>query len=151
MALLFSTVMSLSAHAVDIPALFTAQVAIDDEAEDPRNDAYKAALIEVLTRVSGTALGQNTDAIDDMFPVPSAYVTQFRPGADESLLVSFDGEAIESVLRANGQLVWGSGQGFLALQHLLHHACGYVGCPIVLARIIQRIIRARLRASERPP
>lgn len=108
MALLFSTVMSLSAHAVDIPALFTAQVAIDDEAEDPRNDAYKAALIEVLTRVSGTALGQNTDAIDDMFPVPSAYVTQFRPGADESLLVSFDGEAIESVLRANGQLVWGS-------------------------------------------
>ncbi len=107
-ALLFSTVTLLSAHAVEIPALFTAEVALDDEAEDPRDDAYKAALIEVLTRVSGTALGQNLDAIDDMFSVSSAYVTQFRPGADESLLVSFDGEAIETVLRANGQLVWGS-------------------------------------------
>ena len=98
----------LPAHAVDVPTLFTAQVPLDDESDNPRDDAYKAALIEVLTRVSGSMLSNNEEAIDELFPVPSAYVTQFRPGEEETLWVSFDGEAIESVLRANGQTVWGS-------------------------------------------
>jgi len=98
----------LPAHAVDVPTLFTAQVALDDESDNPRDDAYKAALIEVLTRVSGSKLSNNEEAIDELFPIPSAYVTQFRPGEEETLWVSFDGEAIESVLRANGQTVWGS-------------------------------------------
>ena len=98
----------LPAFAVDVPTLFSAEVPLDDESDNPRNDAYKAALVEVLTRVSGTALGTNAQAIDDMFPVPSAYVTQFRPGEEDHLWVSFDGEAIEQVLRTNGQIVWGS-------------------------------------------
>lgn len=96
------------AGAVDVPTLFTAEVPMDEDADNPRDDAYKAALIEVLMRVSGSELGTNEAAIDEMFPVPSAYVTQFRPGNEETLWVSFDGEAIERVLRASGQTVWGS-------------------------------------------
>jgi hypothetical protein len=97
----------LPAGAVDVPTLFTAEVLLDDESDNPRDDAYKAALIEVLTRVSGSEISENEAAIDEMFPVPSAYVTQFRPGTDETLWVSFDGDAIERVLRASGQTVWG--------------------------------------------
>ena len=96
------------AHAVEVPTLFSAQVPFDEESDDPRDDAYKAALIEVLTRVSGSGLSRDEDSIDEMFPRPADYVTQFRPGAEDTLWVSFDGEAIERVLRAAGQTVWGS-------------------------------------------
>jgi hypothetical protein len=106
--LLFSAGLALPVHAVDVPTLFSAQVPLDEESANPRDDAYRAALIEVLTRVSGSLLSANEEAIDEMFPVPSAYVTQFRPGEEDTLWVSFDGEAIERVLRASGQIVWGS-------------------------------------------
>ncbi len=98
----------LSASAVDVPTLFTAEVPLDPEADNPRADAYKLALVEVLLRVSGSDLGDDLDAIDALFPNPAAYVVQFRPGEDETLWVSFDGEAIERVLRGAGQVVWGS-------------------------------------------
>tara|TARA_R110002096_G_scaffold65006_4_gene158295 strand:- start:20689 stop:21840 length:1152 start_codon:yes stop_codon:yes gene_type:complete len=95
------------ALAVDVPTLFTAQVVIDKEAKNPRDDAYQRALAEVLARVSGSSLSNNSAAIEEMFPVPAAYVTQFRPGEEDTLWVSFDDEAIERVLRASGQTVWG--------------------------------------------
>jgi hypothetical protein len=107
--LLFSAASVLPVHALEVPGLFSAEVALDEESEDPRNDAYRAALIAVLTRVSGSELSANEEAIDEMFPVPAAYVTQFRPGEEDDMLwVSFDGEAIERVLRNSGQTIWGS-------------------------------------------
>ncbi len=100
--------MTLPASAVEVPALYTAEVLLDEESDNPRDDAYKAALIDVLTRVSGSGLSATEEAVDEMFPLPSAYVTQFRAGAEDTILVSFDGEAIERVLRSSGQTVWGS-------------------------------------------
>lgn len=105
--LFFSIGATLPVQAVDVPMLFTAEVPLDQESDNPRDDAYKAALIEVLTRVSGSEFSGNLQAIDELFPVPSAYVTQFRPGADGTLWVSFDDEAIERILRSSGRLVWG--------------------------------------------
>lgn len=107
-ALIISTGLAFPVHAVDVPTLYTAEVALDEGSDNPRDDAYKAALIEVLTRVSGSLLSNDEEAIDELFPVPAAYVTQFRPGAEDTLWVLFDGEAIERVLRAAGQMVWGS-------------------------------------------
>ena len=107
-ALLFSVVPHLPVHALEVPSLFSAEVALDEESENPRNDAYRAALIAILTRVSGSALSSNEELVDEMFPVPAAYVTQFRPGEEGTLWVSFDGEAIERVLRASGQMIWGA-------------------------------------------
>ena len=94
--------------AVEVPTLYTAEVPLDQEAQNPRGDAYKAALVEVLLRVSGSELAYDEEMVDLLFPSPGAYVTQFRPGEEESLWVSFDGEAIEKVLRDSGQSVWGS-------------------------------------------
>lgn len=91
-----------------MPTLYTAEVAYDSEAEDPRGDAYAAALVEILMRVSGSTLAGNEEAVAELFPNPASYVTQFRPGADDTLWVSFDGKAIERVLRDSGQTFWGT-------------------------------------------
>ena len=93
--------------AAEVPTLFTAEVPIDAEADNPRADAYQLALREVLARISGADLAENELALQELFPDPAAFVMQFRPGADETLWVSFDGEAIERILRDSGQLVWG--------------------------------------------
>lgn len=97
----------LPVHAVEVPTLYTAEVPLDEKADNPRDDAYKAALIAVLARVSGSALAANAAAVDEMFPVPAAYVIQYRPGNGDTLWVAFDGEAVERVLRGAGQTVWG--------------------------------------------
>ena len=107
-AVLLALVLCLPAGAVEVPTLFTAEVPIDEEAEDPRADAYAAALREILMRVSGTAIAENDEAVAELFPDPASYVMQFRSGADDTLWVSFDGQAIEQVLRSAGQTFWGA-------------------------------------------
>jgi len=94
--------------AVEVPTLYTAQVPFDSEARDPRKTAYELALAEVLLRVSGSELGTDKVAIGEMFPNPASYVMQFRSGANETLWVSFDGQAIGQTLRNAGQTVWGA-------------------------------------------
>ncbi len=96
------------AAAIEVPTLFTAEVPYDREAEDPRGEAYEAALTEILLRVSGSALATDAETVEALFPNPAAYVMQFRPGAEETLWVSFDGRAIEQVLRSNGHTFWGA-------------------------------------------
>ena len=100
--------LSMPLGAVEVPTLYTAEVPLDQEASDPRAEAYRAALVEVLLRVSGARLALDEEMVDLLFPSPGAYVTQFRPGADDSLWVSFDGDAIERELRGAGQSIWGS-------------------------------------------
>ena len=89
-------------------ALYTAQVVLDPEQQDPRSAAYEAALSTVLLRVAGTELAANPDLVAELFPRPSAYVVQFRSGPDDTLWVSFDGAAVERTLREAGQTVWGT-------------------------------------------
>ena len=94
--------------AVEVASLYSAQVSFDQEENDPQALAYRAALAEVLLRVSGSELGSDPEMIELLFPNPASYVVQFRPGADDTLWVSFDGDAIARVLRKSGQTVWGS-------------------------------------------
>ncbi len=100
--------LSIPAPAVEVPSLYTAEVPFDRDASDPRADAYETALKEILMRVSGSDLACNAAAVEELFPNPASYVMQFRPGADDTLWVSFDGQAIEQTLRNAGQTVWGA-------------------------------------------
>jgi hypothetical protein len=94
--------------AVEVTSLYSAQVPLDQEEDDPRARAYEMALNDVLLRVSGSELATDLEMVELLFPDPSSYVVQFRPGEDDTLWVSFDGEAIENTLRQAGQTVWGS-------------------------------------------
>ena len=106
--LLVLALLSMPLAAIEVPTLYTAEVPLDQEADNPRGAAYKAALVEVLLRVSGSDLALDEEMVDLLFPTPGVFVTQYRPGEEESLWVTFDGEAIEKVLRDSGQSVWGS-------------------------------------------
>lgn len=94
--------------AVEVASLYTAQVVLDQEEDNPRAAAYELALADVLLRVSGSELATDIEMVELLFPDPSAYVVQFRPGEEDTLWVSFDGEALENTLRQAGQTVWGS-------------------------------------------
>ena len=94
--------------AVEMTSLYTAEVPLDPDADDPRSAAYRDALAEVLLRVSGSGVSSDPEMFDLLFPNPASYVVQFRPGEDDTLWVRFDGNAVEDVLRRNGQPVWGS-------------------------------------------
>ena len=98
---------TLPANAVEVPSLYTTEVALDKKARDPRMAAYETALVQVLARVSGSELSRNFDLVEALFPNPDEYVVQYRPAGDDTLWVSFDGRAIERVLRDAGQIVWG--------------------------------------------
>ena len=100
--------MAPPAVAIEMTSLYTAQVPLDPEASDPRTAAYRTALQDVLLRVSGSAVSTDPELLDLLFPNPTSYVVQYRPGPDDTLFVSFDGDAVEDVLRRNGQPVWGS-------------------------------------------
>ena len=108
MLALILLVIATPANAVEVTTLYTAQVTLDPEEDDPRQAAYAAALAEVLLRVSGSELSADPDMIERLFPSPSSYVVQFRPGGDDTLFVSFDGDAIEETLQQAGQSFWGS-------------------------------------------
>ena len=94
--------------AVEVTSLYTAQVLLDQEEDDPRARAYEMALADVLLRVSGSELSADSEMIELLFPNPASYVVQFRAGADDTLWVSFDGDAIENALRQAGKTIWGS-------------------------------------------
>jgi hypothetical protein len=106
--LLFIVAPVSEAVAIEMTSLYTAQVPLDPEESDPRTAAYKAALQDVLLRVSGSTVGSDSELVDLLFPSPASYVVQFAPGPDDTMFVSFDGAAVEEVLRRNGQPVWGS-------------------------------------------
>jgi hypothetical protein len=97
-----------SVWAVEVASLYSAQVPLDQEEDDPRARAYELALTDVLLRVSGSELSADVEMVELLFPNPASYVVQFRPGVDDTLWVSFDGEAIQNTLRQAGQTVWGS-------------------------------------------
>jgi hypothetical protein len=93
--------------AVEVTSLYSAEVPLDSAARDPRSAAYGDALEAVLLRVSGSDLANDPELVDLLFPNPASYVVQFQPGEEDTLWVTFDGNAIEEVLRSNGQTVWG--------------------------------------------
>jgi hypothetical protein len=93
---------------VEMGSLYTVQVPFDQQDPDARKNAYARAIGEVLIRVTGSEDAVESEVLQSLFPNPGRYVLQFRPGEDESLVVTLDGPAIEQVLKQAGEQVWGN-------------------------------------------
>ena len=97
-----------AAAAVEMGSLYSVQVPLGPEDPGSRDFAYQTALTEVLVRVTGTTAVTESEQIAELFPNPARYVLEYRTGADNTLVVSLDGPAIENVLRQAGASIWGS-------------------------------------------
>jgi len=93
---------------VEMEALYTVQVPFDQQDPGARKQAYARAIGEILVRVTGSEDAAESELLQALFPNPGRYVLQFRPGDDDSLVVSLDGPAIERLLKQAGQPVWDS-------------------------------------------
>lgn len=110
-AAIFAVMVALSclfavAGAVEMKSLYTVEVLLNPDEANARDAAYRTALIEVLIRVTGTTAIVESERIDELFPQPGRYVTQYRARPDGTLSVSFDGDGIEQELRRAGASIW---------------------------------------------
>ena len=99
---------ALPATAIEVRSLYTANAPLPRDDAAHRAEAYAEALSRVLSRITGREEPLASPEIAPLFPDPARYVLQYRPGEDESLWVTFDGAALERVLRGAGVTVWGS-------------------------------------------
>lgn len=97
----------IPAQAVAASSLYTAEAPLERDDAAGRNAAYADALSQVLSRITGLPDPLAAPEIAGLFPDPARYVLQYGPGKDRTLLITFDGPAIERVLRATGVTVWG--------------------------------------------
>jgi hypothetical protein len=108
-ALLLISAWSLPpAFALEMTSLYSVEVPLDPDDPDSEASAYRAAMAEVLVRVTGTTAAANSEDLAALFPNPRQYVTQYQPGPDDTLIVTLDGPAIEKVLQQSGATVWGT-------------------------------------------
>ena len=108
-----------AAQAAETVALFEAEVPVAGQDPEARVQAQRAALGEVLVRVSGNRGAAGHPGLAPMLEEAGRYVQQYRylevllPGEGEGglsephLWVRFDAEAVERALRAAGLPVWG--------------------------------------------
>jgi uncharacterized protein len=103
-------VISLPLTGLAADDLYTVTVPLDPqiaEEREARDLAYKEALERVLIRVTGSDDENHLAGLAEYFPIPSRYVLRFRSGLEDTLEVSFDGNAVEQVLRQTRNTVWG--------------------------------------------
>jgi uncharacterized protein len=103
-------VISLPLTGLAADDLYTVIVPLDPqiaEEREARDLAYKDALERVLIRVTGSDEENHLAGLAEYFPNPSRYVLRFRSGLEGTLEVSFDGNAVQQVLRQTRNTVWG--------------------------------------------
>ena len=108
LAVLAAILAAAPARAIEMTNLYTVEVPLDPDDPNAQATAYRDALSEVLVRVTGSEAGADPETTATLFPNPARYVTQYRPGPDNTLIVSLDGESIERVLRQSGATIWGA-------------------------------------------
>lgn len=107
---LICLVAALPAAAIPVESLYTAEAPLARDDAAHRAEAYKDALSQVLSRITGLPDPLQTPEIAALFPDPSRYVLRLQqvPGEDEHLLITFDGPALERALRSTNVTVWSS-------------------------------------------
>ena len=102
------TLLLPAAYAVELPSLYTAEVPYDRTESNAQNAAYRAALTQVLIRVTGSTAVVESQQMASLFPNPAQFVSRYRAGPDGTLIVTLERDAIERVLRRAGAPVWGN-------------------------------------------
>jgi len=86
--------------------LYTMEVPLDPVDPDARANAFREALDLVLIQVTGSDDAEHLSRLNEVFANPERYVLRLRPGPDNTLIVSFDGDAIEQLLKQYHYAIW---------------------------------------------
>jgi len=86
--------------------LYTMEVPLDPVDPDARANAFREALDLVLIQVTGSDDAEHLSRLNEVFANPERYVLRLRPGRDNTLIVSFDGDAIEQLLKQYHYAIW---------------------------------------------
>jgi len=95
------------AVAVEVEGLYTVVVATDPSAPDPRLDAIRRAMSDVVTRVTGTRLAASAPELEPLVTNAQRYLASFGYRSAGEAIVSFLPTEIERVLTASNWPVWG--------------------------------------------
>jgi hypothetical protein len=87
--------------------LYQASVTMTERGDRAQAEAFAQALRVVLVRVTGRRTAGEDGALAPLVAEARRYVQQYRVAADNQLVVSFDGNAIDRWLAQNGQPIWG--------------------------------------------
>jgi uncharacterized protein len=90
--------------AARVPGLYQAEV----EFEGGREEGFRAALSEVLVRVTGRRDAHTRPEVQALLKDAASLAQQFRQPAPNRFWAAFDGAALERELAALGQPVWGA-------------------------------------------
>ncbi len=95
---------AFAAEAARMDGLYEAEVAFEGD----RPAAFRAALGEVLVRITGRRDAATMPGLEPLLAGASAYVQQFRQPAPGRLWAAFDGDGLSRELARLGQPVWGA-------------------------------------------
>lgn len=107
LALVAGTALCLAvsvAQAARVSGLYEAEVAY----QGGRDEGFRAALGEVLVRMTGRRDVTDRPAVAPLLDDAAAYMQQFRQLGPDRLWVAFDGTALERALGQLGQPIWGT-------------------------------------------
>jgi hypothetical protein len=125
LALLSAVLLAAPMHAVVVTDLHATAVVVPDQSNDQRARAFRAALAEVVVRLTGDRSAPESAALAPLMKAPQRFVGEFSyaqvppaPAAGEPplpngtmvrtlLRVRFESIALERALREAGMVVWG--------------------------------------------
>jgi uncharacterized protein len=108
------TLAPIGANAIELHDLYEVKVPVKSRESEQRMQAFKQALITVMTRITGNRNINSKADVAGLLESPSRYIQQYRyldAEGDASQLilwVRFDGGALERRLAAAGLPVWGT-------------------------------------------
>lgn len=114
----------LNVQAAQVENLYSVEIAVPDQTTSVRLDAFKQAFRDVIVKISGSDEALKNPGLARPLKSSSRYVLQFHyqlrkpdiaDSADQAsaneqlfLLVSFNPDAVESLLRNNNISIWGN-------------------------------------------
>ncbi|MCC2615566.1 DUF2066 domain-containing protein [Aestuariibacter halophilus] len=102
---------ALPVHAAVVEGLYSARIAIEDQSQRSQQRAQKAAMREVLIKVSGQQETVRIDAIRDAIQLANDYLFAYQYELDNGrryYVAEFDQQRINGLLRANNVSIWDS-------------------------------------------
>lgn len=92
--------------AAPVNDLYTVQVIVDPQAEDPREDGFQRAMGELLVRLTGRRDAAADPELLNLVEAAARFVQRWGFIDAEQLSVTFDGRAAEAELARRDQPVW---------------------------------------------